>query len=56
MNDPEFALELGRLTDPWDWERHCGACDYFETEKCPYGGKVTAETYYEDLGCKNFWD
>ena len=46
-----------RYADKYDWEHHCGACDWFgDAEKCPFFELVIAETYYEDLNCQSFWD
>ena len=50
---------LAPFEDPFDWERHCGSCDYFgDEDRCPFYNVVknAPETYYEDIGCKNFWD
>ncbi len=47
------------MEDPWDWERHCGACDWFGNEElCPFYNMVknNPDIYWEDIGCKNFWD
>lgn len=57
LNSKEVQEVIRPLFDPFDWEYHCGACDYFEDkDRCPNYGHVTSETYYEDIGCKNFWD
>ena len=45
--------------NPWDWENHCSACDYFgDAKNCPHYNMVknNPETYWRDIGCKNFWD
>ena len=40
-----------------NFENYCSACDNFEDRnKCPFYGKVTPDTEYAQLGCKNFWD
>ena len=45
--------------DPWDWENHCSACDWFgNKKKCPHYNRVknAPETYWRDIGCDSFWD
>lgn len=59
VNNKKIADIILPLFDPYDWEQHCGACDYFGDEKkCPFHNLVknNPDTYYEDIGCKNFWD
>ena len=56
INTKEVEKDLKYL-NPFDWELHCGACDHFGTDECPYRGAATPETYYEEeFNCKNFWD
>lgn len=40
----------------YTFEYYCGACDNFNTDKCPHNGNVNEDTYYNDLNCQEFWD
>lgn len=46
------AIEL--MDNPFAFENYCEACDHFETEDCPLKGKVTYDTQWELIKCKNF--
>ena len=55
----ESLKEYEAEQDPWDWENHCSACDWFRNKKkCPHYNMVknNPETYWRDIECKNFWD
>ena len=52
INDPE----VDALLDPYAFEKYCGSCIWFDTEKCPHYGKVLPETLWELKNCNNFWD
>lgn len=50
---------INPIYDPYDWEYHCGACDWFGDEKrCPFYNLVknSPDTRWKDIGCENFWD
>jgi len=56
FNEDEVR-DIQDATDPFYWEAYCGSCDYFETEECPFRGKVTNITRWEiDVRCKKFMD
>lgn len=60
-NDPEVKL----ITDPNEWEYRCSSCDNFcdpyegysewAVYKCPFEGKVLADTDYRKFNCKKYW-
>ena len=55
----EVENVIAPLEYRFEWERHCGACDYFkDEERCPFYNivKNNPDIYWEDIGCKNFWD
>ena len=59
IKEREIERTIAPLEDTWDWEKHCSACDWFGNEnKCPFHNivKNNPETYWQDIGCKNFWD
>ena len=57
LHGREVQKIVAPMEDPYDWERHCGACDNFGDKiKCPFYNRVDVDTYYEDLNCKEFWD
>lgn len=52
----EEELEIAEATDSLDWERYCGACDKFDSEECPNCGRVSEDTLWEEIHCRDFWD
>lgn len=59
IRERDIEKELAPMEDPFEWEHHCGACDWFgNEERCPFYNMVknNPDTYWEDIGCKNFWD
>lgn len=55
MNSEE-NLDIQDTMNIASFENYCGACDNFETEECPFFGKVFAYTDRHKLRCENFWD
>lgn len=49
----QFHVQQDMLTN---FENYCGACDNFDTEDCPFRGKVDEDTYWRELPCDKFWD
>ena len=55
----EVEDAVGPLKNMFEWEEHCGSCDWFgDDERCPFYNivKNNPDIYWEDIGCKNFWD
>lgn len=56
FNEDEVR-DIQDAIDPIYWEAYCGACDNFETDRCPFKGKVVDITRWEiDVDCKEFND
>lgn len=59
IKNKDIEKELYQIENPFEWEEHCGSCDYFgDEELCPFYNivKNNPDIYFEDIGCKNFWD
>lgn len=54
LKELDEAVEL--LENPYSFEEYCNACDYFNTDKCPFKNKVSYMTKWKQIGCNNFWD
>lgn len=52
----EIDQAVKELENPWIFESYCGACDNFETDKCPFKDKVDDLTEWKYLPCDKFWD
>ena len=52
----EESEEIQELTDPYYFEKFCGSCIYFNTNKCPLKDKVLETTQVSDINCSNFFD
>ena len=44
---------LGHLIN---FENYCSACDNFDTDECPYKGRVDYDTDWRVIRCNNFLD
>lgn len=53
---PEEEINAELVLDHTAFEKYCGACDNFNTEKCPRYGKVDEQTNWKTIGCDKFWD
>jgi hypothetical protein len=51
----EAYLEM-EMHDLRTFENFCNACDNFDTDECPYRGKVDFSTRWVPLGCTKFID
>lgn len=48
---------LEDMNNPYAFENYCSACDNFETDECPFNGKVNFDTKWkEELNCDKFYD
>lgn len=58
FNDDEVQKAIREMENPFEFENHCGACDNFDTDNCPFKGKVDCETEYSlpPFRCKDFID
>jgi len=53
----EEQQEVDYTLNHWDhFEDYCGGCDNFETDACPFKGRVDDRTEYATLKCTKFWD
>lgn len=52
----EEEIEIQDATDPFYFEKYCGACMFFETEDCPYKGVLANTMWAEEIDCKKFFD
>jgi len=52
----ELRIATERMGNPYYFENLCGACDNFETDECPFIGKVTDITEWRKIRCTKFWD
>ena len=48
--------DIRNATDPFYFEKFCGACMFFETEDCPYKGVLADTMWEEEIDCKKFFD
>lgn len=59
LNKKEAGELIPPANYPFEWEEHCGACDWFgDEEGCPFYNivKNSPDTYWKDIGCDSFWD
>lgn len=52
----EEYKEIQELSDPDYFEIYCSSCIYFETDNCPFKGKVFDATDYREIKCNKFND
>ena len=50
MEEAEESMDL------YAFESYCVNCDRFETDECPFRGKVFEATKWETIGCESFMD
>lgn len=48
------AIEL--MDNPLAFEYYCRACDYFQTDDCPFKNKVQDNTQWRYIKCNHFMD
>lgn len=48
------AIEL--MDNPFAFEFYCEACDYFQTDECPFKDKVQYNTRWKMIKCDHFMD
>lgn len=57
VNDPVMLTrEVMELSDPFLFEKYCGSCDNFDTEGCPFRGRVDYDTEWRRIRCDGFMD
>lgn len=59
IKNREVENVIAPIENPFEWEEHCGACDFFGDEECcPFYNivKNNPDIYWKDIGCKNFLD
>lgn len=55
--DKDEERDIQDMTDPLYYENYCGSCMLFETEDCPFIGKVNELTRWKiDINCNKFYD
>lgn len=54
--DNETIASIDSTLNLCGFENYCSACDFFESDDCPFKGRVDGNTEWKSFGCKNFWD